>query len=285
MFKSLNPGALGVRASLPDTITYAIEYGFGGIDVPMGEVTRLVESDGIDNIAALLDNSGLQLGPWGLTVDWRKDEDVFQKGLSELPRIAALAQRFGAFRVTTWVPSGQDERTKEEQHDLLLRRFRAIARILADHGCKLGLEFIGPKTLRDRFKYPFIYTAPDMLSFAREIGHNVGLLHDCWHWYTSGGTLSELRALINDDIVAVHVNDAPAGVARDEQVDNVRLLPMESGVIDLPNYLRTLHTIRYTGPVTVEPFSARLRSLPPEQAIAETAAALDKAWKAAGLSR
>lgn len=282
MFRSLNPGALGIKCSLEETITYAIRYGFEGFDVPIGEVLRRSDSSGIETVAALLNNSGLLLGPCGLSIDWRtEDEAIFQQGLTELPRFASIAQRLGVTRVTTWVLPGHNERAKQEQWHFLLKRFRRIATILGDHGLRLGLEFIGPKTSRDRFRHEFIYTAPEMLIFAREVGSNVGLLHDSWHWYTSGGTLAEIRGMANRDIVAVHVNDAPAGIPRDEQIDNVRLLPMESGVIDLPGYLTALKSIRYDGPVTVEPFSARLRTLPPEEAIAQTADALDKAWKAA----
>jgi predicted xylose isomerase-like sugar epimerase len=36
----------------------------------------------------------------------------------------------------------------------------------------------------------------------------------------------------------------------------------------------------YTGPVMVEPFSERLRQLDPEQAVAETARALESIWPA-----
>jgi len=41
------------------------------------------------------------------------------------------------------------------------------------------------------------------------------------------------KGVLADPKVVVHVNDAPAGIARDEQIDTVRTLPMETGVIDL----------------------------------------------------
>ena len=52
----------------------------------------------------------------------------------------------------------------------------------------------------------------------------------------------------------VHVNDAPAGVAMDDHVDNKRGLPGATGVIDIAGFLRALDTIGYLGPVTPEPF-------------------------------
>lgn len=283
MFTSLNTGAIGVKVDLAGAIALAKRHSFQAIDVPMGEALRLADAETVAAVAALFRNAGLRFGPWGLPVDWRSDDAKYRQGLDELPRFAALGQQLGATRVNTWVMSGQNDRTRQEQYDHLLQRFRPIAAILADHGCRLGLEFIGPKTLRARFTHEFLYTAGDMLTLAHAIGSNVGLLHDCWHWYTSGGTVEELASLRPADIVSVHVNDAPPGIDRDEQLDNQRMLPMESGVIDLPGYLRTLQAIGYDGPVTVEPFSTRVRQLPADEAVAETAAALQKAWQAAGL--
>lgn len=283
MYKSLNTGAIGVKTDLADTLALAKQHGFQAIDLPMGEMLRLADAQGVPAVASMFRDVDLGFGPWGLAVDWRSDEEKYQLGLAELPRYAVLGQQLGATRANTWVMSGQHDRTRDEQYDHLLARFQPIAKVLADHNCRLGLEFIGPKTLRDRFQHAFLYTANDMLDFAHAIGPNVGLLHDCWHWYTSGGTLAELRRLQPADIVSVHVNDAPPGIDRDAQLDNQRMLPMESGVIDLPAYLRALNDLGYDGPVTVEPFSARLRQLPPDQAVAETATALDKAWQAAGL--
>jgi sugar phosphate isomerase/epimerase len=283
MYKSLNTGAIGVKSDLAGALALAKQYGFQAIDLPMGEMLRIADAQGVTAVAKLFSDAGVGYGPWGLPTDWRSDEEKLRQGLAELPRYAALGQQLGATRVNTWVTPGSNERARQEHFDYLLARFRPIAEVLARYGCRLGLEFIGPKTSRTRLQHEFIYTAGDMLAFARAIGPNVGLLHDCWHWYTSGGTLAELRSLKASDIVSVHVNDAPPGIARDEQIDNQRMLPMESGVIDLPGYLRALQEIGYDGPVTVEPFSARLRQLSPDQAVAETAAALDKGWKAAGL--
>ena len=59
----------------------------------------------------------------------------------------------------------------------------------------------------------------------------------------------------------VHVNDAPAGIARDEQIDTVRTLPMETGVIDLAGFMQAMQEIGYDGPVMPEPFSQRVNDL------------------------
>jgi sugar phosphate isomerase/epimerase len=124
----------------------------------------------------------------------------------------------------------------------------------------------------------------DMLDLGRKIGPNVGILLDAWHWYTSRGTLDELRALKPEQVIYVHVNDAPAGVAIDQQVDPVRDLPGATGVIDITGFLRALKTIGYDGPITPEPFKKELADLPDSETRARTVgAAMDKIFRSAGL--
>ena len=107
---------------------------------------------------------------------------------------------------------------------------------------------------------------------------NMGLLVDSWHWYTSHGTIAELLELSNKDIVHVHVNDAPAGIPVDQQVDNRRQLPVTSGVIDMKGFVNALAKIGYDGPVECEPFDQQLRQMDDEQAVETTGAALKRLW-------
>ena len=95
--------------------------------------------------------------------------------------------------------------------------------------------------------------------------------------------MDDIRKLSDSLVVDVHINDAAEGRGPDEQIDNDRRLPGESGVIDLAGFLQGLDAIGYTGPVTPEPFSAKLRGMPAEEAIRTTAEALFAVWKAAGV--
>ena len=142
-----------------------------------------------------------------------------------------------------------------------------------------------PATSRAGKKHPFIHDMKGMLELADAIGTgNVGLLLDCWHWYCSRGTPDDILALRPEQVVHVHVNDAPAGVQIDRQLDHRRAMPAETGVIDVAAFLGALETIGYDGPVMAEPFSEKVRSLPPDQAVRLTAEALGKAFAAAGLA-
>ena len=92
-----------------------------------------------------------------------------------------------------------------------------------------------------------------------------GFLLDSWHWYTAHETAEDVRRLRPQQVVDVHVNDAPAGVEIDEQLDNVRDLPGATGVIDIATFLSALQHIGYDGPVMVEPFSERVCAMEREE--------------------
>ena len=257
------------------------EAGWQGIDVPISEAAAIAATTSAADVAALFTESGIRPGGWGLSIDWRVPYD--RAALDTLAEHAALAQQLGCTRVCTWLLPFSDERPFRENFAFHVQQLQPIARTLEAHGCRLGLEFIGPRTMREEHRYGFIYSMEGMLCLADAIGSNVGLLLDCWHWYTSLGTIADLRALRAADIVYVHVNDAPAGIAIEAQADLVRCLPGTTGVIDLTGFLRTIAELGYDGPVTPEPFEKRLGDLPPAQASRETHATMLAAWRAAGL--
>jgi sugar phosphate isomerase/epimerase len=270
---------------LKDALAYAKAGGFQGLDVNIGEVAGLVETQGADYVKGLYEEAGLQIGAWGLPVAWNGPEEDYKSGLEKLPALAQAGASVGATRVCQWIPAGSDDRKFRENFRWHVERLKPIGEILSDHGCRLGMEFLGPQTLRTAKNYGFIYTIGGMLALGDAVGTgNMGLLLDCWHWYTGLGAIEDLRTLTVEDVVHVHVNDAPSGVSLWDHIDNQRAMPSETGVIDLVGFLKILREIGYDGPVTPEPFNQRLRELPAEQAVRETHEALDKAWKAAGLS-
>ena len=287
MFKTLCTGAIECHPpGLSEALALARNGGFEGLEINALRVADQIDRQGLDAIRRAFDAARIRPAAFGLPVDWRTSEANWRRDLEALPRLAQAAAALGVDRCFTWVMPCSDERPLKQNIQFHIERFKPIADILARHHIRLGLEFIGPKTLRESQKYPFIYKMGDMLDLGRQIGPNVGILLDCWHWYTSHGTLDELRALRPEQVVYVHVNDAPRGVDVDEQIDDVRDLPGATGVIDIVGFLQALKSIGYDGPVTPEPFKRELRDLPDDEArVSGVGAAMDAIFRSMGLSR
>src|SRR5215213_3051793 len=287
MYTTISPDALGIRGlSLAEAIALARESGFAGLSFDSRAATKAIDEQGLASVQDQFTQAGVKPALWSLPVAWR-DEDQWQADLRELPRLAAAARDLGSTRTATYMPSGSDERPFRKNFDWHVARLRPIAEVLRDEGCRFGIEFIGPKTYRAAFRHEFVYTIGGLMELIAAIGTgNIGVMLDSWHLYASGGSLADLARLTNDDVVVVHVNDAPAGIARDEQIDTVRTLTMETGVIDLVGFMRALQEMGYDGPVMPEPFSQRINDLAatdPRAAAREAAQSMDALWQAAGL--
>jgi sugar phosphate isomerase/epimerase len=280
MFKSMSPEAIGIRGkSLRENMELARRAGFDGLDFSIREAAEL----GAARVKAMIEEHGLRLGAWGLPFDWRADD--WREQVAQLPRLAGVGAELGADRCSTWCPPSSDEREFEENFAWHLERFRAIAEALKSAGVRFGIEFIGPQSLRSAHQHDFIYTMDGMLEMAAAIGAgNVGLLLDAWHLYTSGGAVDDLDRISAEDVVTVHVNDAPPGLTMAEYDDHDRRLPTESGVLPLEGFMKKLIALGYDGPVTPEPFSKRVNRIEDALEAAQvTAAHMDRLWDVAGL--
>jgi sugar phosphate isomerase/epimerase len=271
-------GNLGVKATQREAIDLARRHGFESVFPDAGELARLSEAE-VAAVQADLKAAGLVFGAAFLAVDFRKDEDTFARGLAELPAYARALQRAGVRRTGTWLPPSSDSFTYLQYFKQTARRLREVARVLGDSGVRLGLEYVAPRTAWATRRYPFLHTLAETRELIAEIGgSNVGLIMDSWHWFHAGDGVADVKALRNEDVVAVDLNDAPAAIPKDQQKDNARELPMATGVIDAGGFLRALAEIGYDGPVRAEPFNEAVRSMPREEAVAATSQAMKKAF-------
>ena len=285
MFRSLNGANLGLSLPLDQMLPLAEAHGFEGLDVDIAELVELAAHTSIPDLQDRFRARGLRPGAWGVPVDHRADEAAYQAALRTLPRAAALAQSLGTPWCAAVIRPFSDELDYGANMEFHLARLRPVARILADHGCRLGLEFIGPKTLREGRPYSFISTIEGALELGSQIGTgNVGLLLDAFHWYTSHATLADIQRLAAADVVYVHVNDAVAGRSADEQMDLERDLPGATGLIDIAGFLRAVADTGFDGPVAVEPFSAAVLAMEPSDRARAASTSLARVWAAAGLS-
>ena len=274
----LSVGRLGFQASFPESLELAVRHGFEGLD-PDANYFASLGDDGLKRLLDNLQTKNLKFGAAGLPVEFRRDEATFSDGLKKLPGTAAVLQRAGVWRVSTWVLPCSDDLTYPQNFRLHAFRLRQCAQILADHGQKFGLEYVAPRTLWRSQRHPFVHTLSEMKELIVAIGTtNLGVQLDSWHWFNAEETGKDLSTLRGSDVLTVDLNDAPRGLSLDRYQDDHRELPAATGVIPVKEFLTALVEIGYDGPIQAEPFNAALRAMPLEQACAAAFAAMNKAF-------
>jgi sugar phosphate isomerase/epimerase len=271
-------GAIGVSANQREAIELAARHGFESVGVD-GAYLASLSDDQLAELKGLMKSKSLVFGAAGLPVEFRRDQDKFEETLKGLPAVASGLQRAGLDRISTWLTPCDGKSTYLQNFHQHAARLGKVAKVLKDHKVRLGLEYVGPKTSWSSQRYPFIHTMAEMKELIAEINTgNVGLQLDSWHWWNAGETAADILSLKGSDIIAIDLNDAPAGIPKDQQVDNHRELPCATRVIDLAAFLNALNQIGYDGPIRAEPFNQAVNKMSKDDACAAAAAALKKAF-------
>ena len=208
----------------------------------------------------------------------------WRAGLVELPAGARRARRLGFTRTLMTVLPFHDELPFAANFAQHVARVRELAERLADHGIVLGLEYLAPASRRRGHRYHFIHTLAGVSALCRAAARpNVGLVLDSFHWYCAAETTADLRRLVPEEIVTVHLSDAVAGLGRDRQQAFSRELPGATGIIDNAALVAALAALGYRGPIGCEPMNRAFAARGPEHAVAQAAAALRHQATAAGV--
>ena len=203
----------------------AHRHGFESVAPDIGYLKSISDSQ-LSELREDLKAKNLVWGAAGLAVNFRGDEATFQDGMKGLADDAKALQRAGASRMGTWLTPGHNSLTYLANFKQHAARLGEVGKVLGDHGVRLGLEYVGPKTSWSSMRYPFIHTMAEMRELIAAINQpGIGLVLDSWHWYTAHETEADLLRLKGSDVVCCDLNDAPAGIPIDQQKDSVRDLP------------------------------------------------------------
>ncbi|HEY1785473.1 MAG TPA: TIM barrel protein [Pirellulales bacterium] len=284
MFKNLNLAALGMSGRQSEVIELTLSHGFKGLDLDLVEFGHQVQASGLPHARRLIDSARLRIGSVRLSLDWNCDTAGFDAQLERLAGDIQLAQQIGCTRAITDIDPASDNKPYHENFELHRRRYGKLAELLGRQGLKLGLGFLAPLGLRKDRTYQFIQTADAFLLLLKSISSpNIGMALDLWHWHLGGGTIDQIRALGAGKIVTVGLADADPDTTAENADRAVRQLPGATGVIDCAEVLSLLSAGKYDGPVTALPSPSIFVGQSRERIAKQTAEALDKVWKAAGL--
>ena len=273
------PGSIGIRAGQGRAIELASRHGFESVEPFGSELLEDGSSRHVDALAA----SGLQWAAARLSVSLRADDATFAEGLAKLPTEAEALRVAGVTRVGTAVSSYSEDLNYLDNFRRHVRRLRSVADVLEDHGLRLGLEYLGTKRLWTSRRHAFVHSMAECLQLIDETDRSsIGVVIDSWHWWTAYETADDILRLSNRQVVSADLNDAPAGIERDDQYDNRRELPVATGMIDAKPFLEALVRIGYDGPIRAEPFNQRLDAMDDDAASRATAASMKKAFALVG---
>jgi len=277
---SLNPYMIGVQPGITQQAlnTIAVKYEFESVAVMAQDLARYSDEELI-RLTEDMKEKNIVWGMCSLPVEYRKDDATYKKGLSQLPALAKMLQKIGAIRMMTWIMSNHEELNYLQNFRQTAIRLREVAGILNQYSIRLGLEYVGPKSIWGANKFPFIHTMAETKEMIAAIGQpNTGIHLDTAHWFTAGETISDLLTLTNKEVVGCHLDDAVKGIAWQDQPGYQRELPAATGVIDTKGFLNALVAIGYDGPVEAEPFNEVLNDMDDELAIKTTADSMKKAF-------
>lgn len=285
MFKNFNPAALGVSGHQSEIMELVLTYGFAGVDLNMAEFATRVRLKGMVYARRLLDSAKVRVGTFPLPMEWDTDDESFQKDLKKLPEYAQCAAELGCTRTTAILAPAGDNRPYHENFEFHRHRFQEICAALKPAGILLALGFQAAEFRRRNHAFQFIHDLDALTLLVNMVSApNLGLLLDVWEVVACGGSIETVRKLPPGQIVAVQVAEMPAGVPLSDLDDKSRLLPgVENGRVDVAAFLAALREMGYEGPVTVKPSRAVFQSRRREVIVKQTADALDKVWRAAGL--
>ena len=284
MYPSLMADLIGIDVTPDRSVSIAAEYGFVGVDLRLTHFLGWLENYGPDRFAdhMLLHKARPGYGSM-LTRTMSPSKAEWDHMLEQLPRIARLAQALGFTNAGVVVLPFDDRLDFPANRKRHLDRLAQVAPILADHGIRIGLEYVSPLTRRADAAFQFVYDLPAMRELIEDAKQpNVGLMLDSFHWHCAGETAQDLMRLSADDVVVVHINDAPFDTPVEELDIRNRRSPGETGVIDLNAFLGALNRIGYTGPVTAEPTNKRWPNMTHDQAAMLTSQAVLGAVGSAG---
>jgi sugar phosphate isomerase/epimerase len=286
MFKNLNAPALGVSGHQSEIIELALTYGFRGMDVSIVEIAARAKHKGMPYARRLIDSAEIRIGTFRLPLEWDVDDDLFKPELEKLPEYARVAAELGCTRCVATVAPAGDKRPYHENFEFHRHRFTDICRALEPSGVRLAVGFRAAAGLRQSKAFQFIHD-PDATSlFIKMIDSpNVGLWLDVWDLHVAGGSVEYVRAMSAEQIVAVQLADVPLeSPPPGELTEASRMLPQAEGGLNLPEWLVVLAELGYDGPVTLKPARSALKGRRRDPIVREVGDALDRIWKAAGLT-
>ena len=165
---SLSPGAIGLKCTANELLDYAIKFKFSAISPPLRELIQFKESDKKAYLEKMKKNE-IVFDSGGLPIDFRTTESKFKEGFDFLVENINSIVSLNVSSLVTWIMPTHKTLTYMRNFEQHRTRLNKVATVLEDSGLKLGLEYVGPKTLMARDKYPFLHSINGLKELIKSI--------------------------------------------------------------------------------------------------------------------
>jgi len=277
-------GSIGHVLPFEESCRLAQQFGFDAINADR----HFLREHGPAQAIKLMKQHNLKPGAFAFSAAFNEcysDVD-FEQSLAEFEQDLSLCRDAGFTCCVGYVQPSSNTLDYYDHFTLLCRRMKRIKPLLEAYAVRLGLEFIGPTTMRRQRRFDFIHTIDGIraLIAAANSQDCVGIKLDALHWYTSGAGLLDIEKLSPEEVVYVEINDGLKGdFDRFTLPEFQRELPGATGIIDLTGMLKKLDALGFDGPIVVEPWNEQVREMSPSDAIEKTKIALDRCLKKANI--
>ena len=280
---SLIPGPVGINVNANELLDLAIKNKFESIYPLINDLKKMSTMELSDYLDKMVSNS-ISFDVSILPVDFSQTDSVFNNGIKVLKDYCKVMRKIDSVGFCRWIMPTSNNLTYLKNFKIHKERLKECAKIIGDNDMKLGLEFVGPKTLMARDQFSFIRTINELRELISEIDErNVGYQLDTFHLYCANHSIEDLRFLNKDDIIMCQLNDAVNGRTRDEQIDLERNLPGKTGLIDTAPFLNFLQEVGYDRTVSAEPFNKDLNKMNNEEAAKITYDSIKNSFVNAGV--
>jgi len=280
---SLMPGTVGINVNTYELLDLAIKNKFESIYPLINDLKKMSTMELSDYLDKMVSNS-ISFDVSILPVDFSQTDSVFNNGIKVLKDYCKVMRKIDSVGFCRWIMPTSNNLTYLKNFKIHKERLKECAKIIGDNDMKLGLEFVGPKTLMARDQFSFIRTINELRELISEIDErNVGYQLDTFHLYCANHSIEDLRFLNKDDIIMCQLNDAVKGRTRDEQIDLERNLPGKTGLIDTAPFLNFLQEVGYDRTVSAEPFNKDLNKMNNEEAAKITYVSIKNSFVNAGV--
>ena len=280
---SLIPGTVGINVDAHELLDLAVRNNFDSIYPILNDLNKMSDQE-LTEYQNIMSENNISFDIAILPVDFSGSQNVYKNGLSILKEQCKIMSKINSKGFCRWIMPTSNDFTYLNNFKIHRDRLKECAKMIGENGMKLGLEFVGPKTLMSRDQFSFIRTINEMRELIDSINEkNVGYQLDTFHLYCANHDIDDIRFLKKEDIIMCQINDAVEGRSSDEQIDFERELPGKTGLIDTSPFLNFLNEIGYDGTVSAEPFNKELNNLNNEEAAKATYQALRESFDKAGV--